>query len=603
MYEARRPVFFFLIALIITSSTSAFGQWITQTIDLQPGWNAVFLAVEPSPNQCEAIFDGLSIESVWAWNKRFTSVQFIQDPDTLLPEQPEWLTYLPPGKPNAFSTNLFILRGGHSYLIHMGGSEPVSLQIKGKPVFRAVDWMSNSFNLTGFYIDPANPPAFKDFFAPSPAHTGQPIYRMTASGKWQAIPSSEVIQPGEAYWIYCRGQSKYSGPLVPIFEQAGEINFGRIVIERTISIKNESSLNKSISLNRQSSENPPQGVYPLLAGDVLLSYWNKDIVDWANFPDQSAFDIQPGQQLKLRVAVRRKDMPGDPDSVYQSLITVSDGQGTFLTLPVSAKGLIPYEGGLTAKKRMRDNQPYYKWAGLWVGMAVIDKVNCPSDLSNPNTPKPTATEFQFRLIIHVDGGKKARFLQQVYYMWQNGCEAPDPNDPTKNIITKPGEFVLITNDNLIPNFSGSTVIDGKQVGRRISTAVFTFPEPHPLTGPFGIRLSSGEFTLGYNHPLNPFKHKYHPDHDNLKQGNLRPADEESYDIKREITLLFTAEDPEDLKIPGWGDDQLGGIYKEKFIGIHKNEIYVEGIFRLQHVSHIPGLNPDPFDCEEINAGN
>jgi len=40
------------------------GQWITQTIDLNPGWNAINLEVQPEPRDCDAVFGGLQIESV-----------------------------------------------------------------------------------------------------------------------------------------------------------------------------------------------------------------------------------------------------------------------------------------------------------------------------------------------------------------------------------------------------------------------------------------------------------------------------------------------------------------------------------------------------------
>ena len=68
------------------------GQWTTQTIVLRPGWNAVYLEVQPEPRDCDSIFAKLPVESVWGWNRRFTTVQFIQDANQLLPGRPDWLT-------------------------------------------------------------------------------------------------------------------------------------------------------------------------------------------------------------------------------------------------------------------------------------------------------------------------------------------------------------------------------------------------------------------------------------------------------------------------------------------------------------------------------
>ena len=91
-----RSVFVVLFAL---TSASAWAQWSKQTLTLQPGWNAVFLELTPEPQDCDSIFAGLPIESVWKWSKSFSTVQFISNPDELLPESPDWLHYTPPSHP------------------------------------------------------------------------------------------------------------------------------------------------------------------------------------------------------------------------------------------------------------------------------------------------------------------------------------------------------------------------------------------------------------------------------------------------------------------------------------------------------------------------
>jgi len=113
-----------------------------------------------------------------------------------------------------------------------------------------------------------------------------------------------------------------------------------------------------------------------------------------------------------------------------------------------------------------------------------------------------------------------------------------------------------------------------------------------MTGDFDGTLQCSGITLNHDDPLNPFKHKYHAGHDNLDYDfkPIRDEGKESYTIVRNITLSFTTEDPEDLNLPGWGDNQVGGIYRENIKGVHKRVLYVEGVFRLQHVSRIAVLN-------------
>ena len=79
--------FCFLIALVFVASP-LLAQWTTQAVTLRPGWNAVFLEVQPEPEDPERLFSGLPIASVWMWNKRFSTVQFIEDLDTLIPPSP-----------------------------------------------------------------------------------------------------------------------------------------------------------------------------------------------------------------------------------------------------------------------------------------------------------------------------------------------------------------------------------------------------------------------------------------------------------------------------------------------------------------------------------
>jgi len=113
-----------------------------------------------------------------------------------------------------------------------------------------------------------------------------------------------------------------------------------------------------------------------------------------------------------------------------------------------------------------------------------------------------------------------------------------------------------------------------------------------MTGNFDETLACNGITLDYDDPLNPFKHKYHPDHDNLGYDftTLLSEGKESYTIVRNIELTFTSDDPEGLALTGWGDNQVGGTYRESIIGIHKQDLRTEGTFRLLQVSRVALLN-------------
>jgi len=574
MFKLKTFNIILFIIFVIKLNTPVFGQWISQTITLRPGWNAVFVKVQPEPDECDAVFQGLPIESVWSWNKQLSSVQFIQD--TPNPNQPEWLTYFPQSSVNSPLTNLFVIQGNRGYLIKLQGNESVTWIVKGKPISRPVEWVANSFNLMGFHVDLSIAPTFESFFAPSTAHAGKPVYRMNSQGQWEKIENlnTEKINSGEAYWIYCDGQSKYSGPININLEQGNELSFGRILTELTVDIQNLTSNIKQITIKNLASEIPPSS-FPSLAGMVVLSYWNKSNLNWLDIPDQLQITIQPGEKSPLLIAVKRSDMPDNPNTLYQSILQISDEEGLKQLIPVNSKG-----------KPDR--------TGLWVGMAIINKVCFSSDPSDPITPKSTASEFPIRLIIHLDNTGQAKLLQHVTLMWKEGTVKPDPLDPIKDIVDEPGRYVLIANDNLISQFSGSSIRNSKIIGRRISSATFGFSDPQAMTGTFDNTLVCDGITINYDNPLNPFKHKFHPDHDNLNFSfeTQYPEGIESYTVERHIELEFIPENYDGNSLTYQGYEQIGGTYREIISGIHKKKLYVEGTFQLRHISRIPILNDD-----------
>ena len=191
-------------------------------------------------------------------------------------------------------------------------------------------------------------------------------------------------------------------------------------------------------------------------------------------------------------------------------------------------------------------------AGLWVGTARLDAVS-EAEGPDPSTLTPAAT-FEFPLLIHVDHSGAARLLREVVMLWDDGT-----NPPAYRLYSDPDALPTVTAE-----------------ARRISSAAFDFPgESVALDGEFspGGALS-GLIQLPADFPTNPFRHRYHPDHD-------EPA--ESFAIQRRLRLEFSAS----------GDDTgvLEGLYRESLSGLHRQEIRVGGSFTLERISHTPILNP------------
>jgi hypothetical protein len=595
----------------------AWAQWTNQTIVLRPGWNSVFLEIQPEPRECDAVFAGVPVESVWAWNRRFSPVQFIQDPEQLIPGQPDWLTYLPTSHLARATMNLFTLQGNRAYLVKLpDNAAQVSWTFSGRPIVRRLEWLADSFNFTGFHVEAVNAPTFQAFFASSPAHAGQRVYRLV-NGVWSLVVSPTVtrLARGEAYWIFCRGQSTYAGPLQVAVEQGYSLDYARILTEQTLTIRNGSATSNTFTIRRLASAPAPDPDTPALAGAVPINFFQMTVAptqvdaQWLPLPTQLARTLGPGQEWNLRLEARRAEMtpftppPGVTDALYQSLLELGDGAGSRFLVGVTAHGLTSFVSPGDGLRAASAGAPApHERAGLWVGSVAIGKVNQPANVSAASLPVPTASEFQFRLLVHVDNSGQARLLQKVIEMWKNGTFATDSNG--LQIVDQPGRYVLVTEDRFIPNFTGATLRDGEPVGRRMSSAAFGFRAPIPMAGNFGSTsdLLQCAVLLDYADELNPFKHRFHPDHNNLDdaappqplsvktsaQGLRYTA--ESSSVRREIRLQFTSTDPENLTLAGFGDDQLAGIYRETITGLHKDPLQIEGVFRLHHASRVGVLN-------------
>ena len=594
------------VLLLCMSSAGLRAQWVNQTLALKPGWNAVYLEVDPEPVECDALFAGLPVESVWSWNKRFSSVQFIQDPDTLVPGQSEWLTWLPASHPAETLANLFTVRGGLPYLIKVADTAaPFSWTVKGRPRVQSVDWISDSYNFVGFPVSGSTPPTFQTFFAGSTNQAGKQIYRLNPSGLWEQVsnPATTAMRSGEALWVRCDGRSSYTGPTLVDVPGGISMFYSWQSSELTLRLKNQSGAARVFSLKALASLPAPAN-WPALAGSIPFSYYVADLPNnqagWVPLPATlNSPSLPSGGEWLVRIEARRRDMapfagaPGAAGALYQSLLEVTDGTGFHQWIAVTADG--PNASGSKPGSPIHlAAGPASPRAGLWVGNVVVQKISQPSNIANPSTPLAVANALQFRVLVHVDEGGQARLLQKVLQMWKQGTYKPDPSDPTKQVVDQPGRFVLVTDDALIPNFTGVTLRDGEPVPRRVSTVAYALKTPLPLlgAGDFGANTIGGTLVLDYDDPLNPFKHKYHPDHDNLTErfDQKLPEGQESFTLTRQMSLQFSSTDPENLRLSGWGDTQIGGTYREALQGVHKKPIYLQGTFRLNRASRVAILN-------------
>lgn len=578
------------VGIVIALTTTGVGQEATQQIDLRPGWNAIFIEVEPENHHPSDVFANLPIESVWTRVEPLTSAQFIQDQNEVSWNDPGWSVYLPEGLPESFLTTLHAIYANHSYLVKLTGEEPRTLTISGKPSARQLRWKPDAFNLRGFPVDPAVSPSFRDWFQSSAAHynptSGQleEMYRMNASGEWRRISGSETLRSGEAYWVFSRGESEFVSPLVVQPEQGEGLDFAQILDELKLELSNPSSNQKTVRITQNVSSD-----------GGILAQWQFDTLQgelgWIDLPEELVLMLDASERHILRIGVRRSAMTGQS---FQTVLRISDNMGSRYQVPVSvSRGSTTSSRvqGVVAGSHGGDSPAL---AGLWVGTVRIHSVSEVHG-SDDNEPTPVHTPMQMRLILHMDRNGQVRLLKEVLQMWQDGTYLEDGEGG--RTPDQAGRYILLTRSGLASQFKGIALRNGVPVGRRISSVGFDFPGGEQNALALAGRLAIGEtlsgvISLAADFPTNPFRHPYHPDHDNL-DAQFGSFQAEAYELTRELSFEIAQEDPTGVHSPDYGYEVLGGIFRETVYGFHAKPIHVEGNFRIRRIAETPELNPEP----------
>lgn len=299
----------------------------TQTIQLQKGWNAVFLEVDPAVDDPDEVFAGLPVDLVATFYGRASSIQYIKDPDEADWKREGWHKWLPPDAPDAFLKNLYRLHANQGYLIR--ATEAVTWEIVGNAHFSRPRWRPNSFNFTGFFVDPDDKPTFSEFFANSKAH-GNSITYYLMDNHWHEVtnPASHIVEPGRAYWVYCRGESDFMGPLDITLPLSGDrLDFQALASTLRIYLKNKSD----VPINAQPASLPGKDNGPLVAMSMELrtAIATTLLDDWTANPYG---EIEAGAGQTFYLTVRRDRMAaGD----YASLLQLTGGGARFF-IPVAA---------------------------------------------------------------------------------------------------------------------------------------------------------------------------------------------------------------------------------------------------------------------------
>lgn len=415
-----------LTAQLALGGAAAAQTW-EQKFDLMPGWNAIYLHVQPAFDDPEIVFgatqcDGnpngaVPVRSVWTRAVEPSgAAQYIQNPAEALEKQPGWLAYVPPDQPDKARAmelariSLQSVRGNRAFLIDLGGtcngggnngktcgdtadcpggacaSAPVTLCITGRPLPPLLTWEANAYNLVGLPVDPGNAPTFAGYFAPSPAHRGQPAYRLSPGGTWEPVAlNAETIKYGEAYWVYSTAGSRYVAPVGVQMPTSDGLNYGRAVAEHTLRFTNATSSPATVVVEQMSAS--PDTV-PLSYLEVNTAPGpNLGAFEWLPLATSKTVDVPANGIGGLQLGVRRAEF-GDKVSMASVVAVAGGGARLLIPLQATTVATAPVSGAMAAQLT-RQRQADSPMAGLWLGAVTVKSVSQPNDAADPLTPVAT----------------------------------------------------------------------------------------------------------------------------------------------------------------------------------------------------------------------
>jgi hypothetical protein len=587
MISARHFLLFVAVLGLVAGRARA--QWLTQELELRPGWNAVQLHVDAGHDTLDALIgaDGSNpVEEVWLWTPAIGTAQFIQTPQVPSGTISQWASWKRALGP---ASELSRLTGPAACLVRVAdvGSNYV-LRLRGRVVPPRYVWTSTGLNFLGLPAPTNASVNIEQFFRPGGDILRElEVYRY-GPGELDAGNPARIfslrntpVRRGEAFWLRAGSVfNRYFGPLdVESGDPRGAL-FGTRQGEQRVRIRNRADRPVTVRLRVIASETAPAGqtVVAGLPPLALRGEMNPTNLTFPHAPLTEASTNQwiltaaglPGSDVELVIGLDRFAMAGAPGSLFASVLRFTDSLGlSQIDIPVSAE-----TGSLS---------------GLWVGDAQVTRVRHQiarydrSITNGEGRPQltmtltnlaPVARAFPVRVLMHVEG-TNAVLLQRVFI----GL------DPANNRVVATRESAL----------NPEKLSDA----RRLSSVSFPWSEnnqPWPMQGGF---LRDGTLAavidLGFDDQRsNPFLHTFHPDHDNLNSDfdATLPAGRESWSVRREVRLNLHAPADDFRSVTRTGD-QIDAWYDEAITlsgsGGEAKTYDVSGHIVLRRIADVPVL--------------
>jgi hypothetical protein len=590
---------------LLLLATSSHAQWLTQTVNLTAGWNAVYVHLDPSHTTLTDLVGAdpaNPILEIWQWRPASSTMQFTQNPQAPSDSGSQWACWVRTSPQNS---TLSHLAGNAAYLVRLpAGAPSYSWRVKGVPLAPMHTWTTTGLNFVGFPTPATTPPTFEQFFSPAAGlQQNAEVYRYIGGDLGAANPArvfafrTVPVVRGQAFWIRAGGMyNRYFGPFEVVVSGSGGTMFGATRTVCSLRLRNLTAGGLTVSLNLLPSESAPAGQPYVNGAPPLLVRGNLDPLTFV-YPGQSlgtgqsrswtlAPQGQPGSDVEVVLGINRSSMTGSPGVLFAAALRFTDSLGlSQIDLPVSAT--------------------VASSSGLWVGKAMVSQVGAYlKQYARDANDEPVTSPQGSYVVTHVKTnlGAVARLfpLQLVVHN-------PDPSQPA--LLLQRVYLGVDAGTNMIAATRETALHPGHlDMARRISVTHLPWTSDNKGWEFNGNLATSSALTatvhLDYNdHASNPFLHTYHPDHDNRDATfrNVVPQGAESYSVQREVTLRVVPPSSDFASLTSTGQN-LNGEYAETItiLGLARDggmtdsrQFRVQGVFHLTRLLDAPTLTTSP----------
>ncbi len=547
---------------------------ISQTITLEPGWNAVYLRVTPNV-PLQEFFREWPVPSINIYNTNalYAAQRFDVSPteETAAPQL--FATY---SKNSGISTIGSKLPGDSILVCFNNSSERFVYEAKGAPVAPRIAWHkteeSDSLNYVAVSIvESATKPKLRDYFDDMKFTK---VYRY--GGTLEAEPKAitvlkgmdEALSDKAVFLVPSDSVSEWSGVLY-VSPQMG-VSFGDTYETSGLTIRNDGTEERTVTVVYDYAEDN------LLRPEIsILDDTIRAAPVWKVWKDPISRKLSAGESWTILLALNREQFKDeDASKTVGGILTITEDGASQMRVQVPLQAVA---------KRSVSTYP----AGLWVATVTLNRVDRIVNKSTIHKDIPAGGTLTFRLLLHVDEHGICRLLQRVTLAGQ---------------VSEDGSLTSAL------YAGGVTIPSVHEVTLRYSCV--TLPTDMPVipatAGNFGNTTSGLNFnyTIGANSASNPFHHPYHPDHDGkawdfetpLPDGidpNAYLADTkpETFTIHGQVQLIWdeaNANWKPTNSLTGtcrWGygnKDNAGGLR-------HEGTLWASGRFVMEQVSTDPDL--------------